>query len=45
MNSSRLALLAFIAALIAAFFVFDLQSYLTLEALRTQQEAIEHLSQ
>ena len=40
MNSSRLALLVFIAALIAAFFVFDLQSYLTLEGLRAQQESI-----
>ncbi|MDO9046934.1 MAG: dihydrolipoyl dehydrogenase [Methylobacter sp.] len=40
MNLSRLALLAFIAALIAAFFIFDLQSYLTLETLKAQQEAI-----
>jgi pyruvate/2-oxoglutarate dehydrogenase complex dihydrolipoamide dehydrogenase (E3) component/uncharacterized membrane protein YdjX (TVP38/TMEM64 family) len=40
MNSSRLALLAFIAALIAAFFTFDLQSHLTLGALKVQQEAI-----
>jgi len=40
MNSSRLALLAFIAALIVAFFVFDLQNYLTLEGLKVQQEAI-----
>jgi uncharacterized membrane protein YdjX (TVP38/TMEM64 family) len=40
MNSSRLALLVFIAALIATFFIFDLQSHLTLEALKTQQEAI-----
>ena len=37
MTSSRLALLAFISALIAAFFIFDLQSHLTLEALKTQQ--------
>ncbi len=41
MTSSRLALLAFIAALIAAFFIFDLQNYLTLEALKAQQTAIE----
>jgi uncharacterized membrane protein YdjX (TVP38/TMEM64 family) len=40
MNSSRLALLVFIVVLIATFFVFDLHSYLTLEALKTQQEAI-----
>jgi len=40
MNFSRLALLAFIAALIAAFFIFDLQNYLTLETLKAQQEAI-----
>jgi len=40
MNSSRLALLAFISALIAAFFIFDLQSHLTLEALKAQQQAI-----
>jgi dihydrolipoamide dehydrogenase len=41
MTSSRLALLAFISALIAAFFIFDLQSHLTLEALKTQQQTIE----
>ena len=41
MNLSRVALLAFIAALIAAFFIFDLQNYLTLEALKAQQAAIE----
>jgi dihydrolipoamide dehydrogenase len=40
MNFSRLTLLAFIATLIAAFFIFDLQSYLTLESLKSQQEAI-----
>jgi uncharacterized membrane protein YdjX (TVP38/TMEM64 family) len=41
MNFSRLALLAFIVALITAFFIFDLQSYLTMETLKAQQEAIE----
>jgi len=41
MNLSRIALLAFIAALIAAFFIFDLQSYLTLETLKAQQASIE----
>jgi len=41
MKYSRIALLIFIASLIAAFFFFDLQSSLTLESLKTQQEAIE----
>jgi dihydrolipoamide dehydrogenase len=40
MNLSRFSLLVFISALIAVFFIFDLQSYLTLEALKAQQEAI-----
>ncbi len=38
---SRWALLATIAALIAAFFIFDLQQYLTLETLKAQQAAID----
>ncbi len=37
MNPSRIALLAFIAALTIAFFSLDLQSYLTLETLKAQQ--------
>ncbi|MDP2902779.1 MAG: FAD-dependent oxidoreductase [Methylovulum sp.] len=41
MNLSRPALLVFIAALIATFFVFDFQSYLTLEALKMQQASID----
>lgn len=41
MSCSRWALLGAIAALIAAFFVFDLQDYLTLETLKSQQAAIE----
>ncbi|MEE7627942.1 FAD-dependent oxidoreductase [Methylobacter sp. Wu8] len=41
MSFSRWALLAFIAALVAAFFAFDLQHYLTLEMLKLQQAAIE----
>jgi len=41
MNLSRIALLVVIAALIAAFFIFDLQNYLTLETLKAQQTAIE----
>ena len=40
MNLSRIALLVFIVALIAAFFAFDLQSYLTLETLKAQQASI-----
>ncbi|TAN66125.1 MAG: pyridine nucleotide-disulfide oxidoreductase [Methylobacter sp.] len=38
---SRWALLSVIAVLIAAFFIFDLQYYLTLETLKAQQAAIE----
>lgn len=41
MNISRWAFLAAIIALIAAFFIFDLQSYLTLETLKAQQASIE----
>ncbi|MGR9037521.1 MAG: FAD-dependent oxidoreductase, partial [Gammaproteobacteria bacterium] len=41
MNVSRIALLAFIAALIAAFFILDLQNYLTLDTLKAQQASIE----
>jgi pyruvate/2-oxoglutarate dehydrogenase complex dihydrolipoamide dehydrogenase (E3) component/uncharacterized membrane protein YdjX (TVP38/TMEM64 family) len=41
MNFSRWALLAVIVTLIAAFFIFDLQYYLTLETLKAQQAAIE----
>jgi pyruvate/2-oxoglutarate dehydrogenase complex dihydrolipoamide dehydrogenase (E3) component/uncharacterized membrane protein YdjX (TVP38/TMEM64 family) len=41
MNISRWALLAAIIALVAAFFIFDLQSYLTLETLKAQQASIE----
>ena len=41
MNISRWALLAALTALIAAFFIFDLQNYLTLESLKAQQASIE----
>lgn len=41
MNFSRLLLLGFIAVLIAAFFAFDLQNYLTLETLKAQRASIE----
>lgn len=40
MNRSRLSLLLILSALAGAFFVFDLQRYLTLESLKAQQEAI-----
>ncbi|MGZ5008206.1 MAG: dihydrolipoyl dehydrogenase [Methylobacter sp.] len=41
MNSSRWALFVLITALIAAFFIFDLQNYLTLESLKARQASIE----
>ncbi len=41
MSFSRWALLVVIAALIAVFFIFDLQSYLTLATLKAQQASIE----
>ncbi len=41
MNSSRWALLVAIIALIAAFFIFDLQGYLTLDTLKARQASIE----
>ena len=41
MNLSRLALLVFIFFLTAAFFIFDLQNFLTLETLKAQQASIE----
>jgi dihydrolipoamide dehydrogenase len=40
MNLSRFLLLGVLSALIALFFIFDLQSYLTLEQLKTQHDAI-----
>ncbi|MGZ8225046.1 MAG: TVP38/TMEM64 family protein [Methylococcaceae bacterium] len=42
MNISRIVLLVSIAALIAVFFLFDLQNYLTLNSLKNQQAAIEN---
>ncbi len=41
MKLSKILLLLVIALAVAAFFMFDLQRYLTLEALKTQQSAIE----
>lgn len=40
MKTSRLLLLLLVAAAIAAFFAFDLGRYLSLEALKTRQEAL-----
>ncbi|MDP3334292.1 MAG: FAD-dependent oxidoreductase [Methylococcaceae bacterium] len=40
MKTSKIVLLVLIAALIAVFFAFDLQHYLTLESLKSQQTAI-----
>jgi dihydrolipoamide dehydrogenase len=41
MKTSRIVLLLIILVLIAAFFIFDLQQYLSLGALKSQQAAIE----
>jgi dihydrolipoamide dehydrogenase len=41
MKTSRIVLLLVIAALMAAFFIFDLGQYLTLEALKSRHAAIE----
>ncbi|MDP3334217.1 MAG: FAD-dependent oxidoreductase [Methylococcaceae bacterium] len=41
MKVSKNLLFVIIAALIAAFFIFDLQQYLTLDALKLQQDGIE----
>lgn len=41
MQPKRLALLTLFAAMLTAWFVFDLGQYLTLEALKTQQAAID----
>ncbi|MFT4937115.1 MAG: pyruvate/2-oxoglutarate dehydrogenase complex dihydrolipoamide dehydrogenase (E3) component [Paraglaciecola sp.] len=40
MNSKRTILLFFIAVLIASFFIFDLNQYLTLESLKSNQQAL-----
>ena len=41
MKSAKLAVVLVIAALVVAFFVFDLNQYLNLEALKAQQTALE----
>lgn len=41
MKRSRVVLLLVILSLIAAYFIFDLQQYLSLEALKSQQASIE----
>ena len=38
MNSKRIILVAIIVALIASFFVLDLNQYLTLESLKSNQQ-------
>ncbi|GAB4152011.1 MAG: bifunctional TVP38/TMEM64 family protein/FAD-dependent oxidoreductase [Sphingomonadales bacterium] len=43
MRWKKIALVAFIVALIAAFFAFDLRQYLTLEALKQSQEQLAAL--
>ncbi len=40
MKTSKIVLLVFIAVLVAVFFAFDLQHYLSLESLKSQQTAI-----
>ncbi|GAB2700424.1 FAD-dependent oxidoreductase [Aliiglaciecola aliphaticivorans] len=40
MNSKRVILIIVIAALIASFFIFDLNQYLTLESLKSNQQAL-----
>ena len=41
MSRSKLLVLVVIAALVAAFFVFDLKQYLTLDYIKAQQAAFE----
>ncbi len=41
MKITKMLLLMLIVVLIAAFFIFDLQQYLTLDALKSKQDAIE----
>jgi len=45
MNTSKAILLLLIAALISAFFAFDLQHYLTLDSLKAQQAGIDQYQQ
>jgi uncharacterized membrane protein YdjX (TVP38/TMEM64 family) len=40
MNSRKLALMGLILALLGSFFVFDLGQYLSLDALKAQQAAL-----
>ena len=41
MNKGKLAVLAVIAGLVAAFFVFDLRQYVTIEYFQSQRALIE----
>lgn len=45
MNTSKAILLLLIAALVSAFFAFDLQHYLTLDSLKAQQAGIDQYRQ
>jgi pyruvate/2-oxoglutarate dehydrogenase complex dihydrolipoamide dehydrogenase (E3) component/uncharacterized membrane protein YdjX (TVP38/TMEM64 family) len=45
MNTSKVILLLLIAALVSAFFAFDLQHYLTLDSLKSQQVGIDEYRQ
>ncbi|MDZ4152142.1 FAD-dependent oxidoreductase [Methylicorpusculum sp.] len=45
MNTSKVILLLVIAALVSAFFAFDLQHYLTLDSLKAQQAGIDQYRQ
>lgn len=45
MNTRKLLVIAVIAALITAFFVFDINQYLTLEYIKTQQESLQALTE
>jgi pyruvate/2-oxoglutarate dehydrogenase complex dihydrolipoamide dehydrogenase (E3) component/uncharacterized membrane protein YdjX (TVP38/TMEM64 family) len=45
MNTKRTLLIVIIAALIASFFIFDLNQYLTLESLKSNQQALAQFIQ
>lgn len=45
MNNRKLLVVAVIVALITAFFVFDINQYLTLEYVKTQQESLQALTE
>ncbi|MCV6612091.1 MAG: FAD-dependent oxidoreductase [Amphritea sp.] len=41
MNAKKLSLIALLAVLVSAFFIFDLGSYLNLEYIKTQQDSLQ----